>query len=90
MTSRLLSSPSIWAVVVLLTLTSLTLPTAGYPSGAPFSACTGLTPGHGSESLSATPYTISLSVDRYTEGTSITGETFFLSFLFIHFFFFFY
>ncbi len=57
-------------------LCSLWITSEGYGSGAPQKACSDMTPRHGREQRSATPYRIELpDNDRdYSQGNQIRGE----------------
>ena len=63
--------------VVLALLCSLVHLSSGRPNGAPLSACRSMTPGHGSQMLTPSPYTVdSVGHGRiYTPGVPMQGRS---------------
>ena len=63
--------------VLLILVCSLVRFGSSRPNGAPLSACRSMTPGHGSQSFSASPYTVdSVGHGRfYTPGVPMQGRS---------------
>ena len=71
--SRMVCGEWVSAVIVSLVLVLVLPEVQAYETGAPFSVCDTMLPGHGSEQSYPSPYSIQLSSSTYSANVPITG-----------------